>query len=215
MQFFLFGASIVYGVGGKNGGWADMLKRKLHLQMYSTEGEGEKHELYNFAKPGATVEFVVQTFESQIEKYRGDDKAIAVVSVGMNNSKAVDTPKNYISTIESYRKSMIQLLKSISNSVDEVICVGYTPVDEDKTLSKQNPLSGEKSYFWNNRLMEFDAAFKKICEDFGITFIDLMNTVDKTEWKRKNLYKDGLHPNSAGHKFIFEKVWAEVKKMIS
>jgi len=37
-QIFIFGASIVYGVGGKQGGWADLLKKEFHSQIYFQQG---------------------------------------------------------------------------------------------------------------------------------------------------------------------------------
>lgn len=48
-QIFILGSSNAYGVGGKDGGWADILKQYLHNKMYGKYGIGEKHELFNFS----------------------------------------------------------------------------------------------------------------------------------------------------------------------
>ena len=211
-QIFIFGASTVYGVGGEEGGWADMLKRELHKRMYYKGGPGEIFEVYIFAKPGATVEFIFENFENQIKKYSRGDEKIAIVSVGMNNTKAVGNPNDFVSDIEIYKKSMNDLLVKMKLKVDEVICVGYRPVDESKTLPKLNPVGGSPSYFWNERINKFNKVYKQVCQELGVKFIDL--NIDKGEWITKYLNEDGLHPNTKGHELIFQKLLPEVENLL-
>jgi len=211
-QIFIFGASSVYGVGGENGGWADMVKRKVHHQMYSENGVGEKHEVYIFAKSGATVEFVLNNFQQQIDQYKKNGKVIALLSVGANNARAKDKPDDFVSTPKEFEKSIKKLINQLKSSVNNLICVGYTPVDETKTAPKPNPLSGGTSYFYNKRLTEFNTIFEKACKDLGVKFINI--DIDPQEWKNKYLFRDGLHPNKNGHQYIFEKVWTEIEKII-
>jgi len=96
-QVFILGSSSTYGVGGENGGWADLLKQSLHSDMFSSGGVGEKYEVYNFAKSGAPRSFVKETSKEQFKNYKRSGKTIVVVSVGGNNSKAEDKPDNYVS----------------------------------------------------------------------------------------------------------------------
>lgn len=112
-QIFVFGASIAYGVGGETGGWADLTKQKLHTRIYSRLGTGEKCELYNFAKPGEPISFVLDTFKYQLEKYKRSGKVIVLISTGGNNSKAENEPDNFISTPEQYHDEMFQLLTEL------------------------------------------------------------------------------------------------------
>lgn len=211
-KVFIFGASIAYGVGGEEGGWGDLLKRKIHLKMYGNSGIGEKHQVYNFGKPGATVEFALDTFSYQLDKYADDQKAIAIVSVGINNTRAKEKPDNFVSNIEDYRNAMTKLLKSLKQKVNYLICVGYSPVDESKTTPKPNPLTGGFTYFFNNRIQEFNDEFKRICKEEGVKFIDI--DINPQVWIEKFLWDDGLHPNKLGHQLIFENVWLEVKSLL-
>ena len=112
-QIFIFGSSLAYGVGGESGGWADLLKQKLHHKMFSSGGVGEKYELFNFAKAGEPISFVLETFKYQLEKYRRPGKVIILVSIGGNNSRAKDTPDNFISTVDEYKEEMTALLKPV------------------------------------------------------------------------------------------------------
>lgn len=203
-QLFIFGASITYGVGAKESGWADLIKRKLHEIMYSTPSAGEKYEVYNFAKPEATIEFVLNTVDHLISHYNKIGKKIVILSVGMNNSKAEGTPENYVSDVTEYKQKVEELLKKITTQVDHVICVGFTPVDESKTTPKK-----DGSYFWNNRIQEFNKACKKACEEQNVTFVDIL--VDPETWKKEYLYEDGLHPNQQGHQLMFETIYPSLK----
>lgn len=211
-QIFIFGASSAYGVGGEEGGIGDLLKKKIHSQMYRAGGMGEKHEVYNFATPGATVEFFLESFEYQIDKYAKDTKLITIVSVGMNNSKAINNPDNFVSSPSQYKTTMEKLLTGLKQKVDGVICYGYTHVDESKTAPIANPFNDDLAYFKNDKIIEFNSIFKQVCQQLGLTFIEI--DIEQEEWKRKYLFRDGLHPNREGHQLIFDKVWPEVEKLL-
>lgn len=107
-QYFIVGGSTVYGVGGDDGGWADMLKRHFHKKMYGPNGIGEKIEVYNFSKSGVTTQFLLDTYPEQIKHYGRDDEITTIVSVGMNNAKAVGEPSNFVSTLYEYEEQIRQ-----------------------------------------------------------------------------------------------------------
>ena len=207
-QIFIFGASIVHGVGAEEAGWADLIKRKIHNRMYSENGTGEKYEVYNLGNPGATIGFVLKTFNQQIENYQKDGKKVVILSVGMNNAKATGTSDNYVSTVDEYKYQMNELIQKIKSDADHVICVGLTPVDEQKTT----PMIAGGSYFKNERVQEFNKAFSDVCNDNAVIFINL--NVDHKDWSSNYLYRDGLHPNQKGHQLIFEKVFPQIEPLL-
>ena len=204
-QVFIVGASIAYGVGGAGGGWGELIKHYAHGLMYEDGGVGEKYEVFNFAKPGETVDFILDTFPDQLKQYGRGGELTTVVSVGGNSSKAVDTPDNFVSTVEEYVAEMKKLL-TLLKTASHVIIVSNSYVDESKTNPKLNPLNGTKSYFTNKRRSEFRAALKKLCEEQSVTFVDADGGISPEEWKEHYLYSDGLHPNTAGHQYIFERI---------
>lgn len=211
-QLFLFGSSSAYGVGGSDGGWADLLKREFHRQMYDKSGVGEKYEVFNLAKSGATIKFVLENFEAQLNQYGRGGEIVAVVSVGGNNAKAEGEPDNFVSTLPEFKTAIKQLLAEVRAKTTAVIFVGHTPVDEDKTTPKPSPLTGGQSYFWNQRRQEFGDAAREICQELDTRHVPI--EVNPAEWKKKYLYADGLHPNAEGHRYIFKKVLAEVQKVL-
>ena len=211
-KVLIFGASFSYGVGGEEGGWADLLKKKVHQLMYGPNGIGEKHEVYNFSKPGGMSTFTLETASFLIEKFASGQKKIAIVSTGLNDSRAKEKPDNFVSNIEEFEQSIKMLLMDLKPKVDELICFGYLPVDETKTSPKHNPLTGSLTYFSNQRIYEFNQVFKKICQEEGIKFLEL--EIQSKKWIDECLWEDGLHPNKLGHQLIFEKLWPEVEKLL-
>jgi len=207
-QIFTIGASSVYGVGGEDGGWADMLKRHLHQTMYGERGTGETCELFNFSKSGCTTDFVQRTFPEQLKEYGRSGEVTVILSVGGNDSKATGTPENYVTTPEEYGVRMRELLTWLKANVTKVIVVGNAWVDEDKTNPKISPFDGSKSFFTNDRFKLFRQVLEALCDELEVTFVG----VDKApeEWLRTYQHIDGLHPNDAGYKYIFAKLLAEI-----
>lgn len=208
-QIFLLGSSSVYGVGAEQAGWADLVKQYVHSKMYSNGGVGEKYEVYNFGKSGATIDFVIDNFPKQLEQYGRDVDTTVIVCVGGNNSKAETTPDNFVSTPEEYAEEVKKLLKLLKENSKQIIVVGNGWVDESKTTPKPNPLTGGKSYMTNARRKQFSEITKSVAKEHGVSFVDVDVSYD--DWIDNYIYEDGLHPNQEGHKLIFE----EIKKVLS
>jgi lysophospholipase L1-like esterase len=203
-QFFLLGASSVYGVGGTNGGFGELLKQHMHQKMYTAGGEGEVYEVFNFGKSGATADFVLDTFPEQIKRYGRKGEIVSIVSVGGNDSKAVNSPGNFVSTPEEYEVNMARLLDLLKSHSHQVLVVGGGYVDESKVNPKSNPFGGYESYFTNERRELFKQRLRKICQEKSITLIE--PNVDLQTWLDKYTYEDGLHPNNAGYELMFDAV---------
>lgn len=212
IQVFTLGSSSVYGVGGEAGGWGDLIKLALHQRMYEEGGVGEKYEVFNFAKSGATADFVKRTFPEQLEQYGRGEKVITIIYVGGNNAKAENTPNNFVSTIEKFSEEISDLLDLLKEKSEHVIAVGSGYYDESKTNPKLNPITGGKSYFKNARKREFESRFKDLATEKGIPFIEV--GVSEEEWKEKYLYDDGLHPNKLGYNLISNKILTELKGLL-
>lgn len=204
-QLYILGSSTAYGVGGEGGGWGDLIKQELHRRNYGPQGHGEVYEVFNFAKSGAKIQFVIDSFPSQFAHYsRPNTKSIALVAVGDNNAKANGQPDNFVSTLDAYLAQMSQLLQLLTTTCDVTIAVGSGFVDETKTSPKINPLSGNKSYFSNQRRIAFESAWANLCGQLNVPFVGV--DVSVAEWQHHYLYQDGLHPNAAGHHYIARRV---------
>jgi lysophospholipase L1-like esterase len=75
--------------------------------------------------------------------------------------------------------------------------VGLSFIEENKLT----PLPWrEDAFYYLKNVEEYNNAIKDICENNKLYFIDMFNLLKKGD------LDDGLHPNSRGHKKIFEKV---------
>jgi lysophospholipase L1-like esterase len=200
-QIFIFGESYAYGVGDTDSGWANRLKVSMHEKMYAPDGTGETVQIYNFGKPGATVDFLLSTMPFILSEYAQEDSTV-LISIGANDSRAQDHPDSFVSDPEIFRENLSKLIKSIKGKAENIIFLCYPAHDESKTLPKHNPLTGGKSYFFESRLQEYFNEVKAVCEEQGIDVLDIQHH----QWKSTCLYDDGLHPNDKGHKIIFEAV---------
>lgn len=200
-QFFIFGASIAYGVGSTYGGWANLIKQSVNSKLYKDNGLGEKVEVYNFAKPGATIQFVKDSFEVFVNLYKRDVPAVAFVLVGLNDVKAVGNINGYQTDENAFETSYKTLLNSIKDRFETVYVIGFHNVDESKTLPKINPLDNSLSFFSNTRIQKFNEVLKNVCDSY-----ENVNFISVSDIGTDCLYEDGLHPNDNGHELIFQKV---------
>ena len=212
IQVFTLGSSSVYGVGGSNGGWANLIKQKLHQKMYQKNGVGEKYELYNLSKSGATIDFIKRLLTVTIPLYIRNGRTIALLNVGGNDAKAEGSPTNYVSTPEKFQSELESLIPLLNKYFSHIFFVAYGYYDEMKVNPKTGPFTGKKSYFTNKRKVLFQQVTQKVCEKHQIQFIQPQ--LNKTIWLKKYVYRDGLHPNKNGHKLIADEVWPQLEKLL-
>ena len=201
-QFFVMGASSVYGVGAENG-WADLVKTYLHTKMYGPSSIGERYEIFNFSKSGSTIEFIASNFDWIYRNYhRPDAELVILISVGGNDAKAEGRPDNFVCSPEDFRKKIVSLIQSLQEHATQIAFVGNGFVDDTKTNPKASPFDGGKSYFTNERRSLFNSITKEVCEDNGIRFI--VANVEQSYWIKNCHYDDGLHPNQKGYEEVFK-----------
>lgn len=212
-QFFILGASSVYGVGADTDGWGDLVKAYLHSKMYGANGVGEKYEVFNFSKAGSTVEFVADSAAWIFDKYTRSGDVVTIVSVGGNDAKAENEPDNFVCTPDDFRDKVTRLFETLQQYSEKVIFVSNGFVDETKTTPKPSPFGdGKVSYFTNERRTLFNEITKQVCENKGIDFVSV--DIDKGTWVKNYLYSDGLHPNQAGYQKVFEALKPAVDRCI-
>ncbi len=214
---FLFGASTTHGVGGPRGGWADKLKAGLHRDLYGEDAAGECCEVYELGVPGTNSADLLERFESEIHArligQTSPEDTIIVMQIGMNDSKAVGTPDGFVTTPEAFSQTANYLFDIAKKCSTHVVALGLTPVDERKVTPKINPLTGNKSYFSNDRIEAFDVAVQEVCLASGATFVPLFAAVPDT-WADRYLFTDGIHPSDQGHEWIRSQVEPEVRKAL-
>lgn len=212
----MFGASITHGVGGEHGGWADMLKVDMHKAMYGEGASGESCTVYELGIPGNTSRDVVGRFEAETLARipeKNPEQTFIIFSAGTNDSKATSSPDNYLHSPDEYSTNVRAFIRLAKEHAKHVLCIGILPVDQAKTNPKLNPITGTNSYFTNGRIKRFEDALVSACKQEGVHCVPLFDNVPK-DWDERYLFNDGLHPNTKGHKWIYEYVKPHIDKVM-
>lgn len=212
-DLLIFGDSIAHGVGGQTGGWTDKLKTLLNGQLRNSSGAGTV--LYELGIPGDTARDVLSRFEVELlprAPHKSLQETIVVFAVGVNDSKAANKPNNFLSDQDQYATNMRACIKIAKEHATNVLCVGLLPVDESKA-SPRHTLGGEGvAYFSNRRIEQFEAGLVAVCKQEKTPCVPLFAAVPPN-WQQHFL-ADGLHPNDAGHQWIFEQVKPMFRKIL-
>lgn len=204
----IFGASGTHGVGGARGGWADKIKLWLHQEMFGPNSKGQQCIVYELGIVGDTTRDVVGRFEVEtLARLTEKDpkNTFVIFSAGANDSRATGSPENYLHTPEEYAGSVYAFIKLAKKFANHILCVGLSPVNQAKVHPKHNPLTGGKSYFDNQRLHLFEDTLAQTCQTEKVPCLALFDAVP-ARWTEDYLATDGMHPNDAGHQWIFEQV---------
>jgi len=197
-QILVFGDSIAYGAWDGEGGWVQRLRRFLDKKTLD-ESNDFYCLVYNLGVSGEGTKDLLVRFESEIKpRLIEGEETIIIIAIGINDSVFIHS-KNDLNIPEQEFKNNIQKLIEIAKKYSSnIIFVGLTPVDEDKT----DPIPWVPNESCKNEyIMNYNSVIKEVCEEKKIYFIDLFNEFVKENYK--NLLEDGLHPNSKGHKKIF------------
>ncbi len=199
VQILVFGDSIAYGIWDKKGGWVQRLREFLDEKTLSDSEL--KHIIYNLAVSGATTEDLLERFKFEMKQRIGEEETISIFAIGINDSQFLHNKRRFRILPEESRENLQRLIDLAKKFSSKIVFVGITPVDESKTTSI--PWNTNKSYK-NDYIKKYNEIIKSVCEKNKVCFIEIFG--DWITLDYKNLLKDGLHPNSDGHKKIFETV---------
>ena len=202
-QILIFGDSIVYGAWDSKGGWADRIKQEVHKKFL--EDPDFPWLAHNLGVDGDTSKGLLKRFEQETKPrivYGGD--TIFIISIGVNDSLFDNNKKEYGVSSEEYKKNLQELFKLAKNYNAQILFVGSAGLDESRV--DPVPWKPECSYK-NEYVKQYDQIAKEVCKENHVVFVDIFG-LDK-----KHLI-DGLHPNSEGHKKIFEAVWPVLEKLL-
>ncbi len=199
-QIFIFGDSITFGQWDKKGGWAERLKNDLSSRSVTSNQENY-FEVHNLGVPGDTTQDLLERFEEEFNaRYDKEEETVFIFAIGINDSAILTKDKTNSISKEAFRRNTKELADCARKYSSKLFFVELTPVEEEKT----NPwgLLRQKAYL-NSEIEEYNRILIELCEDNSLPFVAVM---DKFRSDCKNCLEDGLHPNSQGHEYIFERV---------
>lgn len=188
MKVLIFGDSITWGAGDiEGGGWVDRLRRDEELF----------NKGYEFINLGVSGDDTYDLLERLELEAGAREPEFIVFSIGINDSQYLDSNHSHRVPLDRFKKNLEKLYSLAYKFTPKVTFLGLNGVDEEKTC----PISWsrDKSYF-NKAVVEYDKAIKDFSDKKETDFIDINSIIEKKD------LEDGLHPNSEGHRKIYQQV---------
>jgi len=184
----VFGDSITWGSHDpKRGGWATQLRNYF-------ESEEEYVKVYPLGITGNTSGDILERFDVEAASRQ---PTMVIFAIGTNDSQYINSKDTPRVPLPKFKENLLALTEKAKKYTPAIIFVGLTGVDESRTM----PVSWSTTkYYDNDNLSKYNAVIQEIAAKNGFQFIDVSGILKNDE------LKDGLHPNSVGHKKLFKKI---------
>lgn len=198
-RILVFGDSITYGAWDKESGWVQRLRKLIDKKNISDPINAD-FLIYNLGVSSDTSQSVLERFESEIKsRSRGNEELILIFAIGINDSHYIHSKNNFTYTHQEFQDNLQNIISLAKNYSSKIIFLGLTPVDDSKM--DPSPWNKDESYK-NEYIQEFNNIIKSVCKKNDVYFIEIFKKLIKKDYK--NLLIEGLHPNTNGHKKIFQ-----------
>jgi len=186
----VFGASIACGAWDfEEQGWANRLRKHIESK------KGTEYLLHNLSISGDRTGLLLKRLEADLDAAEPD---IVIFDVGRNDSIFIKKENKNRIEKKQFQENLKKIIRITRKYAKKIIFIGLTNVNEKKV----NPWDEELGrYYYKKYIREYDEILEKFCKENNISYVKLFGLLDEN----KDLY-DGLHPNSEGHKKLFEKV---------
>ena len=196
VRILVFGASTTYGKCDPEGGWVQRLRKYIDENAENIDS----NSVFNLGISGNTTEDLLRRFGFETkQRLKNGEESIFIISIGMNDAQYLHDKQSTKVSQEKFRANLRKIIQKAKKNSTKIIFVGFQPVDEQRV----DPWKQNKSYKMEY-IEKYDKIARKVCTDTNIHFIDILSSFKQSNY-RKLLY-DGLHPNSEGHRKIFELV---------
>lgn len=206
MIYIIFGDSISYGAWDKEGGWVERLREKLDEKFFSNPKSWNL--IYNVGISGDTTEDILERFEFETkQRIKEDSEVTFIFAIGANDSEFLHDKKDFKVPKNKFRKNIKKIIELARKYSDKIVFVGFTPAEDTKT----DPIEWNKNISYINKyIKEYNDEIKSVCKENNVDFIKIFEDWMKKDYKK--LLHEGIHPNSEGHKLIYEKVEKFLRK---
>lgn len=193
MALFIFGDSIVYGMWDTRGGWANRLKLYIDNRIIKNIST-PFHSTYILGAPGNKTIDLLNRIDSELQnRINGNSSSSTIIiSIGINDCRTTIQNQNENDLKNTFICNLKNIIKICQNYSKNIIFLGLTPAKDKNGVN----LTSVKTY---------NQIIKKFAKDNNLLFINIYDQFLEKQ-RSDNLLLDGLHPNSEGHKLIFNLV---------
>ena len=196
-KILIFGDSISYGKWDTEGGWVARLRNYIDQEL--NIGKGGSTLVYNLGIPGEVAIRMVNRMKQELESRitSKDDKLLVIIAIGVNDS----CPNNWMTNAQTPEvdfKNALRTMIEIAKDLDcEVLVLGLAPVNKTKPTKR-------RLKFTNSEVKKYDLYISDVCKETSTQKIEIFDALIKSEYSDQLV--DVVHPNTNGHKLIFNAV---------
>jgi len=202
----VFGASIAYGAWDTQGGWVQRLRS--YTDQKALDDPPYYSRLFNLSVSGDTSTDLLQHMDQEIQpRISKEAKRLFLISIGVNDSGYIRATKENVVPLEQFEQNIQKIINLAKQYCRDIVFVGISPVDESKV--DPTPWRIEWSYL-NEHIKMYNKTIESLCKKNNVNFIDVLSVLEKLSLD--SILADGIHPNNAGHKKIFEIVKKSLEK---
>lgn len=200
MRILVFGNSIVFGFCDHETGWVNRLR--MFTDLRALKDSKYDRAVYNLGVSGNTTKELVIRFENEIKaRLKEEQEIVIIISIGINDSYVLNKNQEERVSQNEFSANLQNLINIAKKYSSKIFFVGLNPIEEQKV--NPVPWRPEISYI-EARIRLYDSIVNEVCKKNNIDFIDIMKEFLKRDYKK--LLEDGVHPNTEGHKIIYEVV---------
>ena len=201
MNLLIFGSSITWGAWDQEGGWAQRLKSFCDAKAVDANFESYT-SVYCLGVSGDKTTDLLERFDTEVKaRIDEEEKTLILIEIGINDSQFVLEKGKHRVSLEEYKQNLLTLINKAKQYGSDLILIGLTPVDDGKV--DPTPWTPGKSYRLEF-VKQYEEILKEVSQEQNILCIEIMDKFQEQDYK--NLFVDGLHPNTQGHQIIYEQV---------
>lgn len=205
-QIIVFGDSIAYGAWDEEGGWVERLK--VYTNKKAIKSDLEYYcAVYNLAIDGDITTDLLRRIDLEIRSRVLDEERVIIIAMGSNDSEITNFDASFRTKPEIFRDNIREIISISGKYSSKILFLGLLPVDESKV--DPIPWSVERSYK-NKSIKKFEDIIKSECNGNKADFVGLFDQFFMQGYEK--MLVDGVHPNSEGHRRIFEIVSGYLKE---
>lgn len=202
MRVLIFGDSITQGFWDTDGGWVDRLRHHYDsLQVTDLQGRDEP-TIFNLGVSADNSANILQRIAPETTaRTRHNKLPIVVIQIGINDSSIDESADDggVGLPIETYEQNLREIIKTIKPLSSHIIFVGLSACDESRTT----PVSWGDFHYTNQNIKQYEDTMAKVAAELNVPFIPIFDAFLAESKKGVDLLPDGLHPNNAGHAFMY------------
>jgi lysophospholipase L1-like esterase len=193
---FVLGASIAFGAGDPEGGWASRLRYIIDAE--TSPNKVSRNLVYNLGVSGETTAELLSRIDHEVKpRCRQGHISIAVFSIGGNDAGYLTTESRFCVPPAQFTRNLETLLLVASNYCPIIFVQNLTPVVDDIASARPGAVKSKRNVYVD----EYNHLLTTVCNNSSASIVDVHGLFVQED-PHLLICDDGVHPNARGHAAI-------------